>query len=381
MGKQCFSPTSPFPFTASHRDQAVQTPRSWKGAVAKPAQCTLVIGAKNIGKSTFTQYFVNSLVSKGASVDLMDLDSGQCDYSPPGLVSLHRITRPILTTGAFRKYEPCLQHWIGYPSAKEDPEHYLACFKSLLQAHTGPLIINTPGWIRGTGLECLISIVEILKERFDDLQVLHLGHSHVEELIECIYIDGYNVDSQPVNPVELRNMNTMSYLYKTQYGWYRTLSLKPWRMTLETVTGIAVLGESIAGKDIISAINCTIVAIVRYSNFHSSGIKVTHGTTGIGIVQNDGLALDPAQSTCLGIGLISQITTTAIDIITPITLTQFQDLEDSDDALILVTGGIDVPVQMITARDTYRQPYITRRPGTGIGHQPWHVRRNIARKR
>ena len=86
-------------------------------AAGHTAPCTvLVTGAKAVGKSTFCRALVNALLSRGVAADdsalidkvsarrprrcgavaFLDLDVGQPELGPPGVVSLHVVTSPLL---------------------------------------------------------------------------------------------------------------------------------------------------------------------------------------------------------------------------------------------------------------------------------------------
>jgi hypothetical protein len=62
-------------------------------------------GAKGVGKSTFLQYMTNRMLSTSVSsnisaqqcVAILDLDSGQPEFSPPGLLILSIVSKPIMS--------------------------------------------------------------------------------------------------------------------------------------------------------------------------------------------------------------------------------------------------------------------------------------------
>ncbi len=57
----------------------------------------LVMGAKGVGKSTCCRFFVNRLLSlQVPEVYFLETDLGQPELGPPGVVTLHRIRRPML---------------------------------------------------------------------------------------------------------------------------------------------------------------------------------------------------------------------------------------------------------------------------------------------
>lgn len=213
--------------------------RSWKNAMTLPiVSCTVVIGPKNVGKSTLARHLLNTSLCKpvaspqeegGAhitvkedydeegntrktfqsSVYFLDLDPGQPEFSVPGTISLYHCPphhSPQFSSAAFgESMTPLRSHWIGETSPKEDPSHYLSCMHDLVQTcrrhqcetrasyehasaehqdddddmehdATSTLLVNTPGWMKGTGLDLLCATIETLSRTLDTVRVLHLSH-------------------------------------------------------------------------------------------------------------------------------------------------------------------------------------------------------------
>jgi len=191
---------------------------------------TLVCGAKGVGKSTYMRYLVNRFLSaedndtkcKERGIDgnnhvgrvaIIDCDVGQSELSPPGLLSLTIVTKPILsppdahivcggggaklnhthsstlTPGEDERLfdvadHHCKAYYYGYTSSKADPTSYINAVKTLtadfkalcfdgqdINATTCeclsqcggriPLIINTDGWVKSMGYEILSSIIGV----------------------------------------------------------------------------------------------------------------------------------------------------------------------------------------------------------------------------
>lgn len=55
----------------------------------------LVCGKKGTGKSTFSRYFINSMLNHHPVVAYIEADCGQPEFTPPGLVSFHLIDTPV----------------------------------------------------------------------------------------------------------------------------------------------------------------------------------------------------------------------------------------------------------------------------------------------
>ncbi|CAG2210353.1 unnamed protein product [Mytilus edulis] len=93
-----------------------------------------IIGGKNSGKSTLNRYLINSLLDKVDRVYFLECDVGQTEFTPPGCVSLHCVSEPVL----------------GVTPA-DDPTRYLTCIEKCFSKYVdlkekGPLIVNTCGW-------------------------------------------------------------------------------------------------------------------------------------------------------------------------------------------------------------------------------------------
>ena len=144
-------------------------------------------------------------VSSSPVVAWCDADCGQPELTPPGLVSLCHLSLPLLASGGISSssrsggcgragigsdggesggggggaFQPARAHFLGAPSPASDPDRACAAVSSLLSWHwqhgiegdeSGganerkkktskrswpPLVVNTPGWVRGAGLDVL----------------------------------------------------------------------------------------------------------------------------------------------------------------------------------------------------------------------------------
>ena len=90
--------TSSYPPPAWHEAVAglvLQGPSSSvNGGCARRLSC-LVLGAKNVGKSSFARVLLNRLLSLHPRVAYLDCDPGQPEFTPPGLLSLHLVDKPV----------------------------------------------------------------------------------------------------------------------------------------------------------------------------------------------------------------------------------------------------------------------------------------------
>ncbi|XP_011622893.1 polynucleotide 5'-hydroxyl-kinase NOL9 [Amborella trichopoda] len=173
----------------SHRElgpQQIIIPPSWS-QVAETISLqngpnhpiVLVCGPKNAGKSTFSRYLINTLLnSRYQRVGYLDTDVGQPEYTPPGCLSLHVIDTqtPDLAVPCLKTPERCF--FYGDISSKRDPDAYLDCVFNLYnyfreeyklsneqefhETYHLPLVVNTPGWVKGVGYDILVNMLRYI---------------------------------------------------------------------------------------------------------------------------------------------------------------------------------------------------------------------------
>ena len=195
--------------------RVVTIPEDWAAAVAHvervtevadTSMATIIVGRPNTGKSTLGLHLANSLLQRGGHVAFLDLDPGQCEFTPPGFVSLVLLAPPLAgahasradstgpiahlpavpgpvvgsahthLTGVYGSELPVLSFFVGATSPESDPTAYRTAVDSLVgryfelaQAQAGfgglPLVVNTMGWIRGLGLELLAAAAASIRPR------------------------------------------------------------------------------------------------------------------------------------------------------------------------------------------------------------------------
>ena len=209
----------------------------------------MVCGPKNSGKSTLARRLLNVVLTRGRSgskygsfsstssnaVIWLDLDPGQPEFSPPGMLSLVYVssckfgpsyTHPI--TGTVGADNILRSHYIGALSSSTDPGYYLQCASDLIDYYrsklsgqtTYPLIINCSGWVLGTGLELL---VEIIRYRFlTDVIYTSLGPSEVVDSLRTVaqnerlplhLLKSHDVGFEVTASANLRTMQYVSYFH------------------------------------------------------------------------------------------------------------------------------------------------------------------------
>ncbi len=155
-------------------------------SMAKDRLGIMVCGPKGSGKSTMCRLLANRILTAPAGqtskmdptksfVAFLDLDPGQPEFSAPGQISLVEMYSCNLGVPYTHPVPICPKggrvlraHHIGSSSPRDDPKHYLACvfdllssYQNLLTVHPRcPLLINSSGWIQGSGLDILVHLIQ-----------------------------------------------------------------------------------------------------------------------------------------------------------------------------------------------------------------------------
>ncbi|KAF7806137.1 polynucleotide 5'-hydroxyl-kinase NOL9 [Senna tora] len=165
----------------------VYIPEEWSDAahsmaydsLTSPPPISLICGAKNSGKTTFSRHLLNILLhSRYSKVAYLDTDVGQPEFTPPGFLSLTIVDKitPDLAIPCLKTPERC--HFYGDVSSKRDLSAYLNYIFSLYDhfrkecymSKEGdnpprtklPLIVNTSGWVKGFGYNVLVDMLKYI---------------------------------------------------------------------------------------------------------------------------------------------------------------------------------------------------------------------------
>ncbi|CAN1216427.1 Polynucleotide 5'-hydroxyl-kinase NOL9 [Linum perenne] len=138
----------------------------------------LICGAKNCGKTTFSRYLLNVLLRRYRKVGYLDTDVGQPEFTTPGFLSLTVVDEltPDLTIPCLKRPERCF--FFGDTSSKRDPTSYMKNISALYDYYRKeyctydstessskrglPLIVNTPGWVKGVGYDILVDMLRYI---------------------------------------------------------------------------------------------------------------------------------------------------------------------------------------------------------------------------
>ncbi len=168
-------------------------PDSWDGLTEqlskKGARIILILGQTDTGKTFFSSYLANRLLTHGLKVGILDCDTGQSDIGPPGTIGLAVLDRQIVFPN---EVEPTALYFTG---SNSPAFHFLPSLVGLKRlADRGLsladiLIIDTPGWVQGekaralhrSEIEILSPEVIILLQKSDELE--HLVKNYPQEKI------------------------------------------------------------------------------------------------------------------------------------------------------------------------------------------------------
>ncbi|XP_022768005.1 polynucleotide 5'-hydroxyl-kinase NOL9 isoform X2 [Durio zibethinus] len=164
----------------------IYVPEEWSEAadsiaydsVTSPPPVSFICGPKNSGKTTFSRHLLNTLLQRYQKVAYLDTDVGQPEFTAPGFLSLTVVDKltPDLAIPCLKTPERCF--FFGDVSSKRDPSTYLKYIFTLYDYYRKeycifdkrenpvrtelPLVVNTPGWVKGTGYEILVDMLKYI---------------------------------------------------------------------------------------------------------------------------------------------------------------------------------------------------------------------------
>ncbi|KAM0280458.1 hypothetical protein ACHAQH_004037 [Verticillium albo-atrum] len=390
------------------------------------APVVFLCGPKSSGKSTFGRILANRLLTspsqraKRPAVAVLDLDPGQPEYSPAGTMALVHVKTPNLGP-AFTHAVPedasatvirC--HATASISPAADPEHYVECAQDLFHhfqqsaLRNRPLIINTPGWILGTGLDLLTE----LTSKLAPTDVIYMSEDGPTESVDALRaatkssfatLPSQQTEFTSRTAAHLRSMQALSYFHSVRMSSGEVI----WNTApLTTVPPLQVqyAGENPGILAILSyefqppadllaeAINGSVLALVEiedpkalrvlpevdFENFGNASIatdiamdvdnrpataatetQVSRSAEGIPFISNPASqTLDPRYSQTLGLVLLRgiDVAKSSLQLLTPIYLQRIEESRKAGRQLVLVHGKFDTPGWAYT-EDSYSRTY------------------------
>lgn len=372
----------------------------------------MAVGPKSSGKSTLNRVLCNMIVTRptGQNCYYLDLDPGQPEFGPPGQLSLVEVSSPILgpsfthpSSVGSRRFRLIRSHSLAATSFKDDPELYIHCAADLSRhvPRGAPLVINSCGWVSGSGATSIKELV--IQLRLTDVVILSPIESSLDSDIRAKVnthvIQKRQGRTSQKNPAELRAMQTMAYFHHkaTENGlssWIdKPISeIRPWYVRYTGanagIQAILCYGQSPHPELWGEVINGMVVAIVQVES-DALDLEATKYTSMeslpyvISTVDGCSLPLDPRKSQCLGLALVRGIDceTKRIHLVTPLAEAVIATL--SKRPTLLVRGSFDSP-NWAYLQDVYQdsldsmgsdeRPWITNQEPMGIEGAVWRLR-------
>ncbi|XP_065178777.1 polynucleotide 5'-hydroxyl-kinase NOL9-like [Sycon ciliatum] len=130
----------------------------------------MVCGGTNVGKSSFGRLLVNSLLNSHERVVFIETDVGQTELSPPAMLSLHCLTRPLIGPPFCHQVPAEMSIFFGDVSPANQPDFYVRCVCRLVDRYLEkyfclgvPLVVNTHGWVRGLGITLVREVYRLVR--------------------------------------------------------------------------------------------------------------------------------------------------------------------------------------------------------------------------
>lgn len=385
----------------------------------------LMVGGKNSGKSTFLRLLLNNLVTTtDKEIYILDLDPGQSEYSIPGCISLTKHDTPIFGTHFPFRNGSRDDHveFIGSSTPQWLPQSYLTKMKHLISMipPNKPVLINTPGWIQGFGVEIfkglssVMHITELLyftnsTRRDRDVQVI--GEIKYDR---CVHISGFHISedsgARKYASSQKRHFKELSYFHYQQqtdsFNFEPLLLKSPYQISYgDDYQGVSLiaLADTNSNINIGDIDDCLVFQIVGIFLQPNKGFQSLIG--GIpNLLQKDGYPnialncsdiLDEAQLQFIGLGLVHSIDRSrkVINIYTPIEPETITSQLTNNRLIMVKQGHMGLPVEEMYPTTIYESgkvdttgstkkhvPYVSFNTDTGKGGKPVNVRRNIQRR-
>ncbi|RCH84141.1 Polynucleotide 5'-hydroxyl-kinase grc3, partial [Rhizopus stolonifer] len=397
--------------------RAFHAPKDWheQTTLEQPKVVSLVCGAKNQGKSSFSKYLINRLLNQYKTVAYLETDLGQTEFTPSGLVSLHYLQQPVFGPSfTHQQLEPVRSFFVGATTPRSNPDYYSACVQELFRHYqhdqTGnsewiPLVINTQGWISGAGYEILLEHIQLTSPT--DLFVMRhptlkfknmpanfeqdvLGVS--ERVVMHSVLSYSNAESLAAafDAASIRDLTTASYFHQTEMGsegclmprWDYTKHLVervPWVVDWRAnLNAIWVTYEEVKKEELFYALNGSVVGVlgdvVDYKIQKGPHRTVeSEGFTPPTYLNTSDGSPQPEKTTCHGLAIVRAIDPSkhALLLLTPL------PVETLENASAIVKGEIQLPTWALldhvgdsngVAKIGWENvPYVDSNGGEGVG--------------
>ncbi|KAK9116970.1 hypothetical protein Sjap_015917 [Stephania japonica] len=372
--------------TDSPPQRTLVIPEVWSQAVASIvydsttslAPVTVVCGAKNSGKSTFCRFLLNNVIQRYGKVAYLETDVGQAEFTPPGFLSLILLDKQIPPFADIS--DQCLEmpeRWFFYGdiSSKRDPNAYLNYVRSLYDYFHSeyymlnergnqkrsqlPLVVNTPGWVKGIGYDILVEMLKyiapshVVQIRVPiDCKNLPAGPFWLNEddeepnlfKIDAVYHDhsgrwlSRHKDSKFMREKKIFHYFQQCFPTSLNISSWKDLahalaSLPPYEVPLSSVQ-IKHLHCQVPSTEVLHSLNATIVGLA-VSSAESSDLEL-------------------CTPLCVGLGIVRGIDVSKglIYVLTPVPLSNLKNVD------LLLRGYVQIPTYLLQVPGC-RSPYMS----------------------
>lgn len=151
-------------------DNKIKIDKIWNEIEISSMSKILIIGGKNVGKSTLLRYLINCNIKKFSKLAILDFDIGQPEIFVPQTISAIILDKPLLGPGYLHSLKPNKSLLFGDKNILSSPTFYIKNIKNLIdycneqeEFHNIPWFINTMGYNKGFGSELISIIIKLLK--------------------------------------------------------------------------------------------------------------------------------------------------------------------------------------------------------------------------
>ncbi|KAF7838396.1 polynucleotide 5'-hydroxyl-kinase NOL9 [Senna tora] len=358
----------------------IHIPEEWSEAAdsiafdstTSPPPVALICGPKNCGKTTFSRHLLNVLLRRYRKVAYLDTDVGQPEFTPPGFLSITIIDKvtPDFSVPCLKTPERSL--FFGDVSSKRDPSAYLNSIFSIYDYYKKeyqmfdkggdptrtefPLVVNTPGWVKGLGYDVLVDMLK------------YIGPTHVVKIsisaenknlpAGAFWLDREN--DETVNLIEInsarRDSFNRSVLVQKEAHLLRDLRIMGYfRQCFSTdgnISTIKELAHALASHRPFEVPIASIKVQHLHCQVPSSEIFYSLNASIVG------LAVDSEDSEnlpwCVGLGIVRGIDTSkgVLYVITPVPQSSLENVN------LLLQGYIQIPTCLLQVQGCI-SPYMS----------------------
>ncbi|KAG8188637.1 hypothetical protein JTE90_005990 [Oedothorax gibbosus] len=311
----------------------------------------LIHGTRGAGKSTLLRYLIHTVLNDNhTEVYYLDTDPGQTEFSPPGCVSLTKVTKPLLEPPYCHDIDPEEMIFTGSSTPSASPDMYTKCVHKLIEKFEKKhkdaiLFINTMGWVEGVGNICFEALRSAIKptllvdlvspKEYPEFNIQADGEGCV--LVQMPIV-GHTPTPNAYGPKDKRNFALLSYFGKCQKPYLPPTYLNSIRPVCVKWDDVAIsVVKKVHESKLIDAIDCSVVALCHVDDKMIVDCNKVNSKDFLKTLKKEPI------NKCLGFGFVRAIDelNRLLYIITPLSLDQLSKVN------ALIKGEIVIPDDVI----------------------------------